>query len=150
MPATDDRACPYCKRSGALAYDFASKGLRCGHCFTAGISEESLIERTADTPEASVTRLTSGADEVSDAWVDENGVRHHYKLTIPKLKEAEAPVLYVDVNWCEFHRQRFAAQAQKDRRWGRDHLRRRGFVVVGRQERHGDVCKVWSNDELEG
>lgn len=97
--------------------------------------QQQVKATTSDTP---------GSDEdfTADVYVNHEGKRVVVSYALTRRKET--PELEVSPEKCLFQRWRLRDQISNEKRYGRDDLRKRGFVVVERHHHDGKIVRIYS------
>lgn len=163
MTTSDDDSldrleCPHCKKTGGLSWDYASRSVRCSYCYVSGIDLASIMEKKASedgtkSPKNKRKRPNSEPQTISpsavpatdeeftvDIYLNDQGQRVVVAYALPK--KPHPPEVYVSRQQCLFQQWRLKQQIINEKRYGRDDLRRRGFVEVERHRHEGRIVKI--------
>src|SRR5690606_5671279 len=110
-----------------------------------------VVRNDVYQPPTVTNRITPEYVRVCD-WLrttDEHGeedVEVVYDIDMRVLPPTQVPDLTIDAAWAEFFRWYHKETARREKRYGRDWLRRRGMVSVGRVEDRGKVVTLYVPD----
>lgn len=106
---------PKCKKCGTVFVRFENNAIRCAICQYVQVVETAPEEEVFPTREYLLAENAHGEMVMIVAC----------EYDIP---EVDAEERELNLAWAEFYRYLFADQVTKDKRWGRDNLKARGFV----------------------
>lgn len=137
--------CPQCWSGSTIPY--MGMMFKCMSCLTTFSAKDAVVDEDDDP-------LVGQPDEdmVIDTYTEvrQNGNwtrRTVSKYEVRTLDERYIPKRELDVARAEFFRWLFRDQVKKDKRWGRDDLKRRGYVCVGRVLVNGQPLKKWVHED---
>ena len=143
----ENMPCPHCGHK-ALRWDFSAGQPRCNNCHLSGFPVEQDAPKPVPQKKKEPKALTNAdiereirqsnlTDEVTETYTHEHPNGEHgtvvVKRTVPVIPADKIPDLSIDYPTARFAQWRLRELAAQERRWGRDDLRKRGFVKVGRQ-----------------
>ena len=139
--------CPHCGKKG-LRWDFTADQARCPHCHLSGFPTESKGDKGAAKPKKEKPKPLTNKDiereamnanlseKVTETYTHEHPNGEHGNIVveriIPVVPADKIPDLTVNFKSALFHRWRLRDLIDREKRWGRDDLRKRGFMKIGR------------------
>lgn len=149
--------CPNCKKVGGMSWDYASRSVRCSNCYASGMDLGAIMEKSSGgrrkstrpreqvkpfTTNPGSSDPTSDDEFTADIYVNQEGRRVVVSYAVPKAGNSE--LLEANPAKCAFHRWRLHELIANEKRYGRDNLRKRGFIEVERHRHEGKIVRIFA------